>query len=138
MDRPIDRPTGDRAGEMSPGQIEPPEQAATPESSPKPWGATIPRRRLLRMLGLGALSVAPMSVLPELLRTVGPGRPVEPVEGSRKPATTRDGRIRQWTMIIDLRSCDGCQSVGGPPRCTAACIQGPLAPEPLARIEVSE
>ena len=138
MDRPIDRPTGDRAGELSPGQIVPPERAATPESSPRPWAATIPRRRLLRMLGLGALSVAPMSVLPELLRTVGPGRPVEPVEGSRKPATTRDGRIRQWTMIIDLRSCDGCQSVGGPPRCTAACIEGHLAPEPMEWIEVYE
>src|SRR3972149_4121634 len=95
MDRPIDRPTGDRAGELSPGQIVPPERAAA-------------------------------------------RRPVHPVGGPRKPATTRDGRIRQWTMIIDLRSCDGCQSVGGPPRCTAACIEGHLAPEPMEWIEVYE
>ena len=41
-------------------------------------------------------------------------------------------------MIIDLRSCDGCQSIGLPPQCTTACIEGHLAPEPMQWIEVFE
>ncbi|OGN81939.1 MAG: hypothetical protein A2X23_02855 [Chloroflexi bacterium GWC2_73_18] len=98
-------------------------------------GPRLGRRRLLRLLGLGALGVAPLPVLPELIRAAGRD---EPVQGTGDPARTRDGRIRQWVMIIDLRSCDGCQSVGQPPRCTAACIEGHFAPEPMEWIEVFE
>ncbi|MDH3306233.1 MAG: 4Fe-4S dicluster domain-containing protein [Acidimicrobiia bacterium] len=47
-------------------------------------------------------------------------------------------RVRQWAMIIDLRHCDGCQSQGTPPRCTTACIEGHLAPQPMEWIEVYE
>ena len=101
-------------------------------------GPRIGRRRLLRMLGLGALAVGPLPVLQELLPSGGSAAPAEPIRGRAAPAQTRDGRIRQWTMIIDLRSCDGCQSVGGPPRCTAACIEGHFAPEPMEWIEVFE
>ena len=76
-------------------------------------GPRLSRRRLLRVLGLGTLAVVPLPVLPELFRAAG--QP-EPVHGLGEPARTRDGRIRQWTMIIDLRSCDGCQSIGQPPQ----------------------
>jgi molybdopterin-containing oxidoreductase family iron-sulfur binding subunit len=97
------------------------------------------RRRFLKMIGVGALSAVPMPLLPGLLRAVGVAEaPTQPVGGGAAAARTRDGRIRQWVMIIDLRSCDGCQSVGGPPRCTAACIQGHFAPEPMEWIEVYE
>lgn len=41
-------------------------------------------------------------------------------------------------MVFDLRSCDGCRSVGKPPRCTAACIEGHFVPEPQEWIEVFE
>jgi molybdopterin-containing oxidoreductase family iron-sulfur binding subunit len=41
-------------------------------------------------------------------------------------------------MIIDLRRCDGCQSIGLPPQCTTACIEGHFAPEPMQWIEVYE
>ncbi len=47
-------------------------------------------------------------------------------------------RLRRWTMVIDLRSCDGCQSEGKPPQCTAACIQGHYVPEPMEFIQVYE
>ncbi|MBI2952736.1 MAG: 4Fe-4S dicluster domain-containing protein [Chloroflexi bacterium] len=47
-------------------------------------------------------------------------------------------RVRRWAMIIDLRSCDGCQSVGKPPQCTQACVQGHYAPEPMEWIETYE
>jgi molybdopterin-containing oxidoreductase family iron-sulfur binding subunit len=41
-------------------------------------------------------------------------------------------------MVIDLRYCDGCQSVGKPPQCTEACIQGHYAPQPMEWIQVFE
>jgi molybdopterin-containing oxidoreductase family iron-sulfur binding subunit len=132
MDRQLGEAPEGSAGEEFTGQ------AATPEPSPGALGRRIGRRRLLHILGLGALSVAPMPVLPELLRMAGSAQPAQPIQGSRQAARTRDGRIRQWTMIIDLRSCDGCQSVGGPPRCTTACIEGHLAPEPMEWIQVFE
>jgi molybdopterin-containing oxidoreductase family iron-sulfur binding subunit len=93
------------------------------------------RRSVLRLLGMGALGVLPLPVLPSLLRTVvsrGATR------SSMQTARTPDGRIRQWTMIIDLRRCDGCQSVNKPPQCTAACIEGHFAPEPMEWIQVFE
>jgi len=53
-------------------------------------------------------------------------------------STTSTGRLRRWSMIIDLRSCDGCQSVGKPPQCTEACIAGHYAPQPMEWIQVFE
>lgn len=41
-------------------------------------------------------------------------------------------------MVIDLRRCDGCRSIGKPPQCTRACIEGHFAPEPMEWIEVYE
>lgn len=102
-------------------------------------GSRFARRRFLRVLGVGALAVIPLPVLPELIRisSLAEGQ-TEPVGGHGESAHTRDGRIRQWTMIIDLRACDGCQSTGKPPRCTTACIEGHFAPEPMEWVEVYE
>jgi molybdopterin-containing oxidoreductase family iron-sulfur binding subunit len=98
-------------------------------------GHKMGRRNLLRLMGLGLLSVAPLPILPSLLRqTMQEGF----IRSDGEPARTADGRIRQWTMIIDLRRCDGCQSVDKPPQCTAACIQGHFAPEPMEWIQVFE
>jgi len=113
-------------------------QDATDGAASGAGDGRIGRRRALRMLGLGALTIAPLPVLPELIRIATSAQLSEPVHSTREPARTPDGRIRQWTMIIDLRACDGCQGVGGPPRCTAACIQGHLAPEPMEWIQVFE
>jgi molybdopterin-containing oxidoreductase family iron-sulfur binding subunit len=115
------------------------DEDAPPPAHPVADGFRFDRRRFLRVLGLGTLAVVPLPVLPELLRQAGLAEaPPEPVRGHGEPARTRDGRIRQWTMIIDLRACDGCQSTGKPPRCTAACIEGHFAPEPMEWIEVFE
>ena len=55
------------------------------------------------------------------------------------PSDVKAGqRLRRWAMVIDLRYCDGCQSVGKPPQCTAACIQSHFAPEPMEWIQVYE
>lgn len=97
----------------------------------------IPRRGILKFLGIGALGVAPFPIIPTILGSV-----LTPGHGPRKsdynPALAPNGRVRRWTMIIDLRNCDGCQSVGKPPQCTTACIEGHFVPEPMQWIEVFE
>jgi Fe-S-cluster-containing dehydrogenase component/Ni/Fe-hydrogenase subunit HybB-like protein len=92
--------------------------------------ARMSRREAFRSLGLfGAVTLAVPSLA--LLAANKAGSP--------RAATNPTGqRLRRWAMVIDLRRCDGCQSVGKPPQCTAACIQGHLAPEPMEWIQVYE
>jgi molybdopterin-containing oxidoreductase family iron-sulfur binding subunit len=102
-----------------------------------PEGRKVGRRGLLKLFGLGAVSLAPLPLLPSVLSSVlSPGK--GPVKSDYEPALAPNGRVRRWTMIIDLRNCDGCQSVGKPPQCTTACIEGHFAPEPMQWIEVFE
>jgi len=69
------------------------------------------------------------------LTSVGVGH----VAGSPHPAAAQaKGRLRRWAMVIDLRKCDGCQSIGKPPQCTQACIEGHFAPEPMEWIQIYE
>jgi molybdopterin-containing oxidoreductase family iron-sulfur binding subunit len=91
----------------------------------------IDRRTAIRMFGMSALFIGPLGTVP---------RALELLAGQQVPEETQSpfSRIRQWAMIIDLRYCDGCQSVGSPPRCTAACVEGHLLPEPMEWIEVFE
>jgi len=105
-------------------------QAAQPQPS-----RTIGRRGLLRLLGVGALSIAPFAFASTAIRSALGGNQTRSMG---EVARTPDGRIRQWAMVIDLRYCDGCQSVDRPPQCTAACIEGHFAPEPMEWIEVYE
>jgi molybdopterin-containing oxidoreductase family iron-sulfur binding subunit len=94
-------------------------------------GPGVGRRRFLGALGFGAAGALPLTLLPAVLRR-------EHGAAAQEPARGPGGRIRQWTMIIDLRFCDGCQGQDTPPRCTTACIEGHLAPEPMEWIEVFE
>lgn len=100
-----------------------------------PGARPIDRRTALRLFGFSALFLGPLRGVPRVLENVlgTPQNAVLPQVESIPAA-----RIRQWTMVIDLRFCDGCQSVGSPPRCTQACIEGHLAPEPMEWIEVFE
>lgn len=95
------------------------------------------RRQLLKFLGIGAVGVAPLPVLPAVLGSVlKPGH--APVHPDAQAARAPNGRVRRWTMLVDLRYCDGCQSVGKPPQCTTACIEGHFVPEPMEWIQVFE
>jgi molybdopterin-containing oxidoreductase family iron-sulfur binding subunit len=90
------------------------------------------RRQALKVLGgvaLGAM-VGPELLLQFRKKTSDP-RTESAVASSGK-------RLRRWAMVIDLRYCDGCQSVGKPPQCTEACIQGHFAPQPMEWIQVYE
>ncbi|TAK65459.1 MAG: 4Fe-4S dicluster domain-containing protein [Dehalococcoidia bacterium] len=95
------------------------------------------RRGVLKMFGIGALGVAPLPILPAILRTVFRPGPA-PVHPDLNAARAPSGRVRRWTMVIDLRYCDGCQGVDKPPQCTAGCIEGHFAPEPMEWIQVFE
>ncbi len=107
-----------------------------PTTQPDSTGShRVGRRSVMRLLGLGGVAVAPLGILPWMLRaTLGRGA----VRSRGEPALTSNGRIRQWVMIIDLRYCDGCQKAQTPPKCTAACIEGHFAPEPMEWIQVFE
>lgn len=98
----------------------------------QPPAVSAKRRETLKVLG----TVGLMSFFgPTLLLAMGKKQ----TNKGAMPAMTSDGqRLRKWAMVIDLRYCDGCQSVGKPPQCTTACIQGHFAPEPMEWIQVFE
>jgi Fe-S-cluster-containing dehydrogenase component len=89
---------------------------------------SLPRRAFLRVAAAGAAAAAAARIIPLTLT----GAP------AAEAATADAGRLRRWGMIIDLRYCDGCQSVGKPPQCTEACINGHYAPEPMEWVQVFE
>ena len=45
-------------------------------------------------------------------------------------------KVRAWSMVIDLRRCDGCVGLGTPPQCTQACILGHFVPKGMEWIQV--
>ncbi len=120
--------------DASTGNLEPDRQPASEPPAP------ISRRKALRLLGMAAVAVSPLPVLGRGLDGLlgGPG-PVgdDPGQPSHEGHDSSE-RLRRWMMVIDLRYCDGCQSVGLPPQCTQACIEGHFAPRPMEWIEVFE
>lgn len=99
---------------------------------PRPW--RLSRRRLLKIAGLAVVAGVAASVFPRIRSN---GRTVEALASpDGEPAAPQ--RLRRWMMIIDLRRCDGCQSVGTPPQCTLGCIEGHYLPEPMEWIQVFE
>lgn len=94
------------------------------------------RRRFLKLVTIAAFG-APALAIPRALGAL-PGPDSGAVALDHEPARTAEGRVRQWTMIIDLRHCDGCQGVSKPPQCTMACIEGHYLPQPMEWIQVFE
>jgi len=94
---------------------------------------TVDRRTALRLFGIAAVFGSVSQAVPKVLNSVLL-QGTTPDTGELPPRA----RTRQWTMIIDLRRCDGCQSIGLPPQCTTACIEGHFTPEPMQWIEVYE
>lgn len=85
----------------------------------------VSRRRLLQMMGAAAVATAAGATLTRFVKA-----------GSNADAATVPKRLRRWTMVIDLRKCDGCVGLGKPPQCTVACIQQRMVPEPMQWMEV--
>ena len=53
-------------------------------------------------------------------------------EAAAKPART----VRDWTMVVDLKKCDGCVTIDSAPQCTQACINGHFVPKGQQWIQV--
>jgi len=92
-------------------------------------GGRLSRRGFLARLGVGAAAAA---------SAAAGFVPIHFDGAAAAPTPVPSRRLRRWSMVIDLRRCDGCQSVGKAPQCTAACIQGHFAPEPMEWIQVYE
>jgi Ni/Fe-hydrogenase subunit HybB-like protein/Fe-S-cluster-containing dehydrogenase component len=98
----------------------------------QPPTASMTRRQALKIMGVtGVGAVFAPTILSQLGKKLGS-------TGTSLANPAPDQRLRRWAMVIDLRYCDGCQSVGKPPQCTEACIQGHFAPKPMEWIEVYE
>jgi Fe-S-cluster-containing dehydrogenase component/Ni/Fe-hydrogenase subunit HybB-like protein len=95
-------------------------------------GVDLGRREALKVMGGFALAMAfaPLLLTETKKKTARLG--MAPADA------TSAKRLRRWAMVIDLRYCDGCQSVGKPPQCTLACIEGHYAPRPMQWIQVYE
>ncbi len=48
------------------------------------------------------------------------------------------GKVRVWSMIVDLKKCEGCVTIGIPPPCLQVCIAGHFIPKGEKWIEVYE
>jgi molybdopterin-containing oxidoreductase family iron-sulfur binding subunit len=108
----------------------------SPESA-SPVPKVVKRRSLIRWAGV-AFAVSPLALGARTLLGLRSTSSMGSMASMAPEATTSDGRLRRWSMIIDLRFCDGCQRVGKPPQCTEACILGHLVPEPMEWIQVYE
>lgn len=116
-------------------------RASMSRESRKEWTAwlfadgvrTVDRRTALRLFGGSAIFGGTYLMVPHMVRDA-----MAQVPQGEPDLLPPRARTRQWTMIIDLRRCDGCQSVGLPPQCTTACIEGHFTPEPMQWIEVYE
>ncbi|MDP2719630.1 MAG: 4Fe-4S dicluster domain-containing protein [Dehalococcoidia bacterium] len=68
--------------------------------------------------------------------------PLLPILGRAKASETDSGEDHQqekkhaWSMVIDLKRCDGCTGLDIPPQCTQACISGHFAPKGHKWIEI--
>ncbi len=127
-----------------------PEPSTAPSSLRGAWAnaLTAHTAELVPAVQSSAVSVTRRQTL-KLMGAVGLGAILAPALAAgleRKLSSTSrsaanapsGGRLRRWAMVIDLRYCDGCQSVGKPPQCTEACIQGHFAPKPMEWIQVYE
>ena len=82
------------------------------------------RRQLLKMLGASGLTGIAASLLPNFVQS--------------SAAAPNSARKRQWTMIIDLRRCDGCVTQSKAPGCMEACNATHFVPKGQAWIKVLE
>lgn len=90
------------------------------------------RRDLLKRMGTAAAGAA---ALP-LVTRVAAG---QEGEGPGAATTLSPGDVdRRWAMVIDLRKCDGCETLEVPPQCTVACNEEHFVPDGQEWIRVFE
>lgn len=73
------------------------------------------RRQFLRRVALVVAGVA---------TPVGMRQLATQMPRAQAASPGRAASARQWAMVIDLRKCEGCETIGEPPQCTVACNEG--------------
>ncbi len=122
---------------MNSAELDPDDSNTGPPGTVPALARGVQRRRILRMAGSALFAVPPLAFGARAWLSRAPASPLEAM-ARMSSAQAANGRLRRWSMVIDLRSCDGCQRVGKPPQCTAACIEGHFAPQPMEWIQVYE
>ncbi|MDO8634823.1 MAG: 4Fe-4S dicluster domain-containing protein [Dehalococcoidia bacterium] len=80
--------------------------------------------KLLGVAGIGAIAVPGIASTAKDLYTKFK------VDQTLQETPHKPKRLRQWVMVIDLKKCDGCESIDGVAKCTEACIKGHMIPTP--------
>lgn len=89
------------------------------------------RRDLLKRVGTAAAGAA---TLPLFSRAAAGQE-----EGEAGAASPSPGDVdRRWAMVIDLRKCDGCESLDLPPQCSVACEEEHFVPQGQEWLRVFE
>lgn len=87
----------------------------------------IDRREFIKR-SAGALGLAAITASP-LVAVVNRVKAANGLNGAISQQANAEGKqARAWTMIIDLKKCDGCVTINAPAQCTQACINGHFAP----------
>jgi molybdopterin-containing oxidoreductase family iron-sulfur binding subunit len=90
----------------------------------------ITRRDFVKWSGASAALAVSGLYIPKLVDRVSSQETQE-----QEPSTKR---LRKWSMVINLRRCDGCIGLNLPPQCTQSCILGHYGPVGMQWIEVFE
>ncbi|HLE17479.1 MAG TPA: hypothetical protein VI728_04245, partial [Syntrophales bacterium] len=77
--------------------------------------------------GLAAVLASPLTVFLKKAKAAEGDLPV-----------TTEKKARQWCMVIDLKKCDGCVTIGSAPQCTQACTAMHYIPKGQQWIQVFE
>ena len=86
---------------------------------------------------VGLLAVLSSPFIP-VMRQVKASDSTSKVASDSLAAVLAKRKNRAWTMVIDLKKCEGCVTIDTPPQCTQACINGHFVPKGQPWIEVYE
>ncbi len=95
----------------------------------------ISRRRFLQTLTWAGLGTAVYPLLSRVSKVEAKGWAASGLDP--RPTGTKT-LTKQWTMVIDLKKCEGCVIINKPPQCTVTCNQGHFVPEGQEWIKVSK
>ena len=90
------------------------------------------RRQFIKrsVVGTGLLAALSSPLISVLNR-------VEAAKSTSNVAPEKE-KVRAWCMVIDLKKCEGCVTIGTSPQCTQACITGHYVPKGQEWIQVFE
>jgi len=95
-------------------------------------------KRSLGVAGLLSIASTPVPLILGMKRNETLTPAPEGTPGAHAAAATPAKKARAWGMVIDLRKCEGCVTIGTSPGCTQACNDGHFVPKGQQWIQVYE